>query len=878
VVGLVIVSHSAELAAGVVELARQMGGEEVAIEPAGGLDDGTVGTDAARVQVAIERAMSEDGVLVLMDLGSALMSAEMATELVADGDRVMLSEAPLVEGAVAAAAVARGGASLEEVAAEARGALEMKASQLGAEASPAKAPPTDGGAPAAESATAEAEARILVVNEIGLHARPAALVVELASQFDADLRLAKTGREGQVSARSLTGLMTLGARMGDELVASASGRQAEEAVAALGKLAAEGFGEGVATPAGAPPDAPGPSPPGVPAEEAAAVRAEDAAPAPGAPGAEAARAEETAPTAGAPTSEEAAPARAAETVPAPGAVLTGIAASAGIAIAPAHHLGAAAPALPDRDAEGAAAEGERLDGGRAAARAAIERDRERLVARGAQSEAAIFSAHIALLDDEALVAPAHAAIEDGATAERAWLDAAEAAAATYRALEEPLLRERAADVEDVGRRVVAAMVGDKAAAGPTDESIVIAAELTPADAATLDPRLVRGIATARGTPTAHAAILARALGIPAVVALGRTILAVPGGTPLLLDGNEGTIQVAPPDEVTSAARRRAERAAARQAAARERAREPAVTSDGTRIEVAANLDEPKDVHAAVELGAEGVGLLRTEFLFLGQSKLPSEDEQAERLAEIARALDGRPLIVRTLDTGADKPLPSVPMDPEDNPFLGLRGIRLSLERPELLATQLRAILRVAAGHPLKVMFPMVATVTELQTALALLEQARTQTGIDAPLETGIMVEVPAAALLSERLGRDVDFFSIGTNDLTQYTMAAERGNERVAALLTGPHPAVLRLVRKTVMGAETHGRWVGVCGELAGDPASALLLAGLGVRELSMAPPLIPEVKVAVRSVAFADAHAAAERALAAEDADEARRQAAALL
>ena len=865
-VGIVIVSHSAELAAGVVELARQMGGEEVAIEPAGGLDDGTVGTDAARVQTAIERAMSDEGVLVLMDLGSALMSAEMATEFVADGDRVLLSEAPLVEGAVAAAAAARGGASLEEVAAEARRALDMKASQLGAEASPAEAPPTDGGAAAAESAMAEAEARIPVVNEIGLHARPAALVVQLASRFDADLRLAKTGREGQVSARSLTGLMTLGARLGDELVASASGPQADEAVAALEKLAAEGFGEGVAATAGAAPNGAAAGPPTEPT----------AAPPAGPP-----TAPPTGPTAAepaSPTAEEAPPARAEEPAPTPGAVLTGIAASPGIAIAPAHRLGAAAPTLPDRDAEDAAAERERLDRGRAAARAAIERDRERLVARGAQAEAAIFSAHVALLDDEALVGPAHAAIEDGATAERGWLDAAEAAAATYRALEEPLLRERAADVEDVGRRVAAAIVGDEAAAGPTEEAIVIAAELTPADAAALDPRLVRGIATARGTPTAHAAILARALGIPAVVALGRTLLAVPGGTQLLLDGDEGTIQVAPPEEVTSAAGRRAERAAARRAAARERAREPAVTSDRTRIEVAANLDEPKDVQAAVELGAEGVGLLRTEFLFLGQSELPSEDEQAERLAEIARALDGRPLIVRTLDTGADKPLPAVPMDPEDNPFLGLRGIRLSLERPELLSTQLRAILRVAAEHPLKVMFPMVATVGELQTALGLLEQARTQTGLDAPFETGIMVEVPAAALLSERLGRDVDFFSIGTNDLTQYTMAAERGNERVAALLNGPHPAVLRLVRKTVEGAEAHGRWVGVCGELAGDPASALLLAGLGVRELSMAPPLIPEVKAAVRSVALADARAAAERALAAEDADEARRQAAALL
>jgi multiphosphoryl transfer protein len=830
VVGLVIVSHSAELADGVVELAREMGGGDVPIEAAGGLDDGSVGTDAARVQAAIERAMSGDGVLVLMDLGSALMSAEMATELLGGDDRVLLSEAPLVEGAVAAAAVARGGASLEEVAAEARGALAMKVSQLGAEE------PSVEEARAAEAAVAET--RLPVLNEIGLHARPAALVVELASSFDADLRLAKVGREGRVSARSLTGLMTLGARLGDELVASASGPQAEEALAALEALAREGFGEGVA--AGAAPAAEAQPPP----RPRAATADTSVAPVP----------------------------------PTPGTVLTGIAASAGVAVAPARHLEAAVAAPPARESEGTEAENDRLDRGRADARVAIERDRERLIARGAAAEAAIFSAHLALLDDEALLEPARAAIGRGAPAERAWHDAAESAASAYRALEEPLLRERAADVEDVGRRVVTAIVGDGPPAGPLEEGIVIAAELTPADAAALDSSLARGIATARGTPTAHAAILARALGIPAVVGLGADVLAVPAGTPLLLDGDQGSVHVAPSEELVRSAEQRAERAAARRTAVLERAGEAAVTRDGTRIEVAANLDDPGDAASAVALGAEGVGLLRTEFLFLEHPTLPSEQDQAERLAEIAGALGGRPLIVRTLDVGADKPLPALPMEPEENPFLGLRGIRLSLDRPELLATQLRAILRVATEHPLKVMFPMVAMVAELQAALAILREARLQTGLDAPLETGIMVEVPAAALLSERLARHVDFFSIGTNDLTQYTMAAERGNERVAPLLAGPHPSVLRLVRDTLEGAEAHGRWVGVCGELAGDPPAAVLLAGLGVRELSMAPRLIPEVKAALRSVTLADASEAAERALAVGDADEARRLAAALL
>ena len=348
-VGIVVVSHSAELARGVVELARQMGGEEVRVEEAGGMDDGSIGTDAARVQAAIERAMSDDGVLVLMDLGSALMSAEMAVELMESDGRVVLSEAPLVEGAVAAAAAARGGASLDEVRAEAGRAFAMKQAQLGAEE---PAPPS--AEPASDQPEPDARATIPVLNEIGLHARPAALVVSLAGRFDADLRLAKEGGPGAVSARSLTGLMTLMARKGDRLLATASGPQAGEAVAALEELAAGGFGDGVVE-----------------------VAAEPQAPAPAA--------------------SEAAPA------PQPGAVLSGIAASAGIAIGPAWKLEDRAQAPPHRESQGAEVELGRLDEALAAARVAIERDRDAVAGRGAAKEAEIFTAHLALLGDDALV-------------------------------------------------------------------------------------------------------------------------------------------------------------------------------------------------------------------------------------------------------------------------------------------------------------------------------------------------------------------------------------------------------------------------------------------------------------------------------------------
>jgi multiphosphoryl transfer protein len=280
------------------------------------------------------------------------------------------------------------------------------------------------------------------------------------------------------------------------------------------------------------------------------------------------------------------------------------------------------------------------------------------------------------------------------------------------------------------------------------------------------------------------------------------------------------------------------------------------------VEVFANVGNPAEARAALEQGAEGIGLLRTEFLFLDRATPPSEDEQAEVLREIAGTLDGRPVVVRTLDTGADKPLPFLPQDPEANPFLGRRGIRLSLSNPDLLRTQLRAILRVAADHPLKVMFPMVATLEELRAARALLDEARAELDSRAELEVGVMVEVPALALQAPEFAPDVDFFSIGTNDLAQYVMAADRGNAALADLLTGSLAPVLALVAAVTAAAAAQDRWVGVCGELAGDPHAAVLLAGLGVRELSMAGSRIPAVKAALREVDWAEAESAARGAL----------------
>jgi len=822
VVGLVIVSHSTALAQGVVELAREMGGEEVAIEAAGGMDDGAVGTDAELVRAAVERARSPEGVLILMDLGSALMSAEMATEMIEpDGGRVLLSAAPLVEGAVAAAARARSGGSLDEVAAEAGGALAMKTSQLGEDA-----PAGDPGAPSADDSADALELRLRVENRLGLHARPVARFIAATSGLDARLEVRNVTRAtGPADGRSMTGIAILGVRRGDEISIHARGTHAREALDALRALADENFG-----------DPPGDRAAGADEPSADDDRAGDE------------------PAAG--DDERAA------RPPASGARLNGAAASAGIAIGPARRLLAREPPVAERPAGPPAEERALLDGARAATRADLDAARALVRERGGVDEAEIFAAHALLLDDAALVGPALRAIDEGASAGRAWQTAAATAAVSLGALDDPYMRERAVDVQDVARRVLARLAGVPAGSTLRSPGIVIADELTPGEAAGLDPQQAWAIATARGGPTGHAAILARALGIPAVVGLGPALLAIAEGTPLVLDGAAGVLDVDPGADAVAEQEARRDAEEQERAALLARAAEPGALRDGRRVEISANVGSPAEARLAVGQGAEGIGLLRTEFLFLDRATAPDEDEQVAVLTEIASALEGRRVIVRTLDAGADKPLPFLRQAPEDNPFLGLRGIRLSLAEPAIFRTQLRAILRVAAEHPLGLMFPMVATLGELHAARALLDEVRSELGGDAELEVGVMVEVPGLALQAEEFAPEVDFFSVGTNDLAQYTMAAERGNAALSRLLEESLSPVLALIASVTAAARAHDSWVGVCGELAGDPEAAVLLAGLGVHELSMAASRIPAVKAALRDADPEVAAAAAQRAL----------------
>jgi phosphocarrier protein FPr len=398
--------------------------------------------------------------------------------------------------------------------------------------------------------------------------------------------------------------------------------------------------------------------------------------------------------------------------------------------------------------------------------------------------------------------------------------------------------------------------------------VLIAADLTPAEAAELDPEQVTGVLLAFGSPTSHGAILARTRGIPAVVGLGPAVLEVPAGTPIALDGGTGEVIVAPPGPVLASFRERAAEQAQRRKRAASRASAPAVTCDDVLIAVGANIGSTADARAAAEHGADLAGLVRTEFLFLGRARAPDVDEQAAVYREIADALGGRRITLRTLDVGGDKPLSYVPSAAEENPFLGVRGVRHSLEHPALFADQLLAMVRVAHDVPVSLMFPMVSTVDEVVRARRMLDDAIKLAGAGEPagLRVGIMVEVPAAALKAAALARFVDFFSIGTNDLTQYALAAERGNAAVAPLADGLDPGVLRLIDAVCRGAGSQVS-VSVCGELAADETAAALLAGLGVRELSVAPRMVPAVKEAVRAIGLHRSSVIAAEALDVADA-----------
>ncbi|NCD17774.1 MAG: phosphoenolpyruvate--protein phosphotransferase, partial [Actinobacteria bacterium] len=437
-------------------------------------------------------------------------------------------------------------------------------------------------------------------------------------------------------------------------------------------------------------------------------------------------------------------------------------------------------------------------------------------------------------------------------------------AARLAKLHNEILAGRAVDVRDVGQRVLEELTGQRAEKEELPVgSILVAEDLTPSDTASLDRERVAGFATTSGGATSHVAILARSLDIPAVAGIEARALDLPNGSRVILDGAKGTVRINVTEDEVAKIRERQARHAERRAAELAAAEQPAVTSDGHHVEVVANIGGLDDAVAAMGKGAEGVGLLRSEFVFMGRAKAPSEDDQAEVYTAIAEALKpGQPLVIRTLDVGGDKPLPYLPIPREENPFLGERGIRVGLDRPDILRTQVRAILRAAgAGAKLQVMFPMIATMEDFRLAKRVFEEERAKLGVD-PVPLGIMVEVPSVAVMAEQFAAVVDFFSVGTNDLTQYTLAMDRGHPKLAPQVDGLNPAVLGLIANAVKAAHAHGKWVGVCGGMGSDPQAVPLLVGLGVDELSVSIPAIPSVKAQIRELTLAQCQELAARAL----------------
>jgi phosphocarrier protein FPr len=804
-VGIVVVSHSRALARAATELAGQMlHGAGAAIAIAAGLDETTLGTDAVQVKEAIERVDSGDGVVVLLDLGSAVLSAELALDLLEDDlrERVLLSPAPLVEGLVAAVVTAAGGGSATEVAAEAAGALAGKQAHLAGTVV----------APASPGAAEALRGTFVVQNAHGLHARPAARLVAQVRTLDAHIELFnRTTGAGPVPASSLSRVATLAARHGHEVEVSITGSQAPEALEQILMLAAREFDE-----------------------VAPEARVEAAG----------------APTAGGP-----------------------IPASPGIAVGRACLIEAAPLVLPDIEAGDEATQWRRLREAIAGARRDIARTRAQVSLDAGDADARIFDAHLMLLDDPELLAPAQELIRQGRGAAHAWHDAVERVASDLGALPDSYLAGRAADVRAVGDQVLRNLLGvdrvDRVdRVGRSMEGILVGSDLTPADMADLDTDRVRGVVLAFGSPTSHVAILACARGIPLLVAAGSAVQSIEDGQLLILDAEAGRLIVDPSEDVRAdyqarmAARERAHVAALTAAAL------PSITCDGVRIGVLANVGSIDDAKTAADAHADGAGLVRTEFLFGSRSEAPSVGEQEAMYRTICDAFGNRRVVFRTLDAGGDKPLPFASIPAEANPFLGVRGIRLSLRYRNLLLDQLRALCGVAADAPVSVMFPMVSTVDEVREASALVDEACTGHR-PAGLRVGIMVEVPAVALKASSFAPHVDFFSLGTNDLTQYALAADRGNAALAGLTDALDPGVLRLVAELCRGAGNVP--VSVCGEAASDPAAIPILLGLGVSSLSVTVPAIAPVKQAVRAMDITRATELANRALTCASAAEVR-------
>lgn len=647
----------------------------------------------------------------------------------------------------------------------------------------------------------------------GFHARPAAVMVSMAKNYKSEIEIVKKGEKA--NAKSVVALLGLQMEYGDLVHFEAKGDDAEQAVTELSELVQDMR------------EAPG--------EHHAAPDVK--------------KRESTDPN-----------------------ILTGVAISPGLAIGKVYQLRAESFNVVEKASLPAVKEKASLSNAINAAAGELNKLMTEVKATANAGQAAIFAAHLEILHDPDILQAANRLIDQGKTSAFAWQKTVEEHASRLSKLNNELLANRANDLRDVGRRVLKLLAPPKESKKIElpNNSILIAENLTPSETVQIDRNKVVAFCTTTGGATSHVAILARSLGLPAMAGADSKVLQIYDGTEIILDGDNGEIRLNPTAEQKKEITLLQGEQHQKREAALSMAHQPAKTRDGHQIEVAANIGSVEDARQAVELGADGVGLLRSEFLFLERDTAPSEEEQYQVYQDIADALGPKTLVIRTLDVGGDKPLRYLPMPAEENPFLGVRGIRIGLVRPEILRTQVRAILRVRSQAKLHVMFPMIATLDEFREAKAILEEERAKLKAP-PVAVGVMIEVPSAALIADVLAPEVDFFSIGTNDLTQYTLAMDRGHKDLAKQVDALHPSVLKLIEMTAKAGGRHGKWVGVCGGLASDLNAVSILLGLGVTELSVSLPTIPLVKSKVRETGFGDAQSLAQNVLLLKSGEEVR-------
>ena len=551
--------------------------------------------------------------------------------------------------------------------------------------------------------------------------------------------------------------------------------------------------------------------------------------------------------------------------------LQGIAASDGIAIAKVYTLTEPDLSFTKVSVEDTDKEISRLEEALAVSTKEIELIKETALKNLGEEEAQVFEAHLMVLSDPELVGQVKDAItSQKVNAEHALKEVSDMFISIFAGMEDnPYMQERAADIRDVSKRILANLLGVKIPSPATikDEVVVVAGDLTPSDTAQLNRKYVKAFVTDIGGRTSHSAIMARSLEIPAIVGTKEITSLAKDGDLIIIDGLSGAVFLNPSEDVVAEYRAKAEAFAAQQAEWEKLKDADTFTKDGHQVELAANIGTPKDLEGVIHNGAEGVGLYRTEFLYMDSHDMPTEEDQFEAYKAVLEGMNGKPVVVRTMDIGGDKELPYLPLPHEMNPFLGYRAIRISLNEPEMFRTQLRALLRASVYGKLRIMFPMIATLNDFRGAKALLEEEKAKliaegVAVSDDIQVGIMIEIPAAAVLAHQFAKEVDFFSIGTNDLIQYTMAADRMNERVSYLYQPYNPSILTLIKHVIDSAHKEGKWAGMCGEMAGDQTAVPLLVGLGLDEFSMSASSVLKTRSLIAKLTLSDMQALADKAI----------------